>query len=314
MAITGSGTQTDPYLVSTKADINDAFHMIRYSPESGTMYVKLTADIDGGWDEFGEIDVHSGNNTIDFDLDSHSITNYQVTQRMFGLKRGDVFRNGKIYNLYRDNSSSNLFGDGEFEDMSLSAYIKNFKETLFVDAKFTRCAVWIKINEYNAPDGYSYKPIIEFRSSSILVPGSELLCEESDFMVLVDNVNTPVFKIFDGDGSSYVVGEDCRIQGKITSITPDEISKYPYISDDTYVSFTNSVFNYEVPEYTGTITNNSNDDRIIGAGSTGVINTTLLHSVNARYAMIGMIAVTDAEMHSVSDLNTKGFEVYYYRG
>jgi hypothetical protein len=75
------------------------------------------------------------------------------------------------------------------------------------------------------------------------------------------------------------------------------------------VAVENSVVNMELPDYTGTVS--SSPTTIIGTGTTGVINSDLIHDANdADYSMLNLIDVTDSEMHSAADLTDKGFPVY----
>lgn len=311
MAISGSGTQNSPYLVSTIAEIIEAFGECRDQETAGTYYVKLANDIDGDWAEWSsDIDFHSDTDRlIDFDLDGHSIKNFMLASRI-GCMAKDTFRNGKIYNLYSDRMTNYILSRIKFVDMSLSAFIGDCKSTLFDGCEYSRTALWLRIKESNAQSGYSNHPILTFNDYSISDTDGPYQFNESDVKVVVDNVNTAKFCIFEANGpSSPIIGEKCRIQGEIKAITPGSITEYPAIMSSDVAS-ENSVINFSMPAYSGTVTSGE-ATTIIGVGTTGIINSDLIsEETYADYTMLNLIPVTDEEMHSAIDLTAKGFEVY----
>ena len=311
MSVTGSGTQVSPYLVSTVQDIDMAFQMCRSKESAGTYYVKLTANIDGRWGEWPlDVDYHSDSDRmIDFDFDGHYIRGFKSPDRMFAMAK-DTFRNGTIYNIFRESgSTSYLMSKIKFKRMSVSAYLKESKSEILTGCEYKQTAVWLKVEDYNAQNGYQYHPLLTFNGYSLSDQDGPYQLDENDMMFLIDRVNTPVCVIMQANSpTSPIIGENCRIQGKITDITPAAITSYPAIMTSD-VAVENSVVNMELPNYTGTVS--SSPTTIIGTGTTGVINSDLVHDADdANYTMLNLIAVTDAEMHSSADLTDKGFPVY----
>lgn len=314
MSVTGSGTQESPYLVSTVQDIDMAFQMCRSKESAGTYYVKLTANIDGQWSEWPlDVDYHSDSDRmIDFDLDGHYIRGFKSPDRMFAMAK-DTFRNGQIYNIFRESgSTSYLMSKIKFNRMSVSAYLKESKSEILTGCEYKQTAVWLKVENYNAQSGYQYHPLLTFNGYSASDQDGPYQLDETDMMFLIDRVNTPVCNILKANSStSPIIGENCRIQGEIADITPAAITSYPAIMTSD-VAVENSVVNIELPDYTGTVS--SSPTTIIGTGTTGVINSDLIHDAdNADYSMLNLIDVTDVQMHNADDLTDLGFEVYVVR-
>ena len=314
MSVTGTGTQADPYLVSTVQDIDMAFQMCRSKGSAGTYYVKLTANIDGQWSEWPlDVDYHSDSDRmIEFDLDGHYIRGFKSPDRMFAMAK-DTFRNGQIYNIFRESgSTSYLMSKIKFNRMSVSAYLKESKSEILTGCEYNQSAVWLKVEDYNAQSGYQYHPLLTFNGYSASDQDGPYQLNETDMMFLIDRVNTPVCNILQANSpTSPIIGENCRIQGEITDITPAAITSYPAIMTSD-VAVENSVVNIELPDYTGTVS--SSPTTIIGTGTTGVINSDLIHDADdADYSMLNLIDVTDAQMHNADDLTDLGFEVYVVR-
>ena len=305
MAITGDGSQSTPYLVSTIDEIAEAFTACRAKTTAGTYYVKLNADIDGGWTERETLDYSTNTNNIiiDFNLNSKYIRNFICNECAFKMDK-DIFRNGQLYNFYTDSSEEAIWDTIDFVETSVSNYIKTLDEPAYDGCRFVRSAVWGTVDDCNA-DCY-----VKFREYSVGETGGDNQFEESDSKVTIKNLNSTEFSVFEAaDSSSMVVGVDSRYQGEIQNITPNTIVTYPaWLS--SYVASENSVFNFEMPTYSGTISGSSTTT-VVGAGSTRVINTDLLHdTTHSSATMNNLIKVTDTQMHSASELNRLGFEVY----
>ena len=313
MAISGDGSQATPYLVSTIEEISEAFTACRAKSSAGTYYVKLTTDIHGGWAEWPlDLDFHSDSDRmIDFDMDGHEICEFTCGDGWFrlGCMAGDTFRNGKIYNIYKDTGLTYILSKIKFVKMSLSAFVNESKSEQFVGCEYEKTALWLRVKNYNAQNGYVYHPLIKFNGYSVSDPDGPYQLKECDMLVIIDNVNTAKCVILEANSaSSPIIGETCRIQGHISNITPASISEYPAIMSSD-VAVEDSVVNMELPNYTGTVS--SSPTTIIGTGTTGVINSDLIHDADdAEYSMLNLIAVTDSEMHSAEDLTDKGFPVY----
>lgn len=105
MAITGSGTEQDPYLVATYQDIAEAVG--RVNSGAGN-YIKLTADINcndyGDAFEWEGLGMSYNSRWFYFDLDGHTIKNVKVkTNSLFMLgyqNDHNTIRNGKLLNVF----------------------------------------------------------------------------------------------------------------------------------------------------------------------------------------------------------------------
>ena len=303
MALSGTGTLADPYMVSTLSEISDAFTACRAKSSAGTYYVKLADDIDGRWSNWPDtisFDTADGK-IIDFDMDGNSIINYIANRKMFEMD-GDIFRNGAIYNIYSERCSAGLISGIKVVDESLSAYIKNFTATVLEECSFERGGFWFKIENYNVAE-----PVVTFRPYEVSDENGPYQFEETDCKINVANVNTATCVLF--DNIQQIAGDVSRIQGDITNITLDEITSYPAISGSS-VAFVDSVTNFDMPDYEGTVTSGT-ATVIVGAGTTGIINSDKIdESTYASYTMVGLIPVTDAEIIDSATLTLKGFPVY----
>lgn len=99
MAITGTGTADDPWVVHNMAEIAE-------KASQRSMYIKLANDIDVSkeYSRFGGITLNST-----LDLNGFAIKNILVTGGVFATEWGCTIKNGKIINIYCENNSKNLF-------------------------------------------------------------------------------------------------------------------------------------------------------------------------------------------------------------
>lgn len=310
MAISGDGSQATPYLVNTVAEISEAITAVRAKSSAGTYYIKLNATIDGGWGEFPVLDFDDGTTKFfEFDCGSKDDTPKEIKNFLFpdgvlfGVE-GDVIKNATFYNFYTDDDTNGYISGVEAVNSSLSCRVNSHKEPCLNDIRLTRSAFWCGVDNYD-----SDKPVVNFRQATA-TSGSEDNSNECDYKVVIDKMNATEAVIFDGPGAIPTIAEDSRFQGGITSITPASITAYPALCG-TNVAVENSVINYDFPLYSGSVSGSAT--YLVPAGSTGVINTTkILDTTHTTYTTgaNGMIAATDTEMHSASDLTTKGFPVY----
>ena len=312
MAVTGQGTQESPYLVRSRDEIEEAFQLSRQSAVSGTKYVKLVKNIDGKWAQWQAIDFKnvSGNN-IDFDFDNHEIANYYSEEIMFYMNEsGDTFRNGRIYNIVSQNRYYVFIGGIKLVKMSISSKIyEQTGNSVLLYNEYSKCAVRLDIETFNPLLTEFDQRIVSFAGLNPNVPGSEYQSDTTDWMINIDNLNSTKFCVFDSGSGNQVIGENNRIRGKIGRITNDTITNYPAIADSP-VAFENSVFSYEMPSFSGTVSSGQ-PTTIIGTGSTGIINSTLIHELTyANYTMLNLTPETDTDMHNADELTEDGFPVY----
>ena len=171
MAITGSGTQADPYIVHTKAEIQTACE----STESVTTYVKLANDIDFKDDSVWNTPLFIGNRNnpsgiVVFDLDSHALKNIRNQSALFQFG-GDYnhqshIKNGKILNIFSEISNTQqttyapFLGNGtnQYNVRDLSISIKFFSSTnddirtsLVQSSHLIGCAAYLECSKCITP-------------------------------------------------------------------------------------------------------------------------------------------------------------------
>jgi hypothetical protein len=308
MAISGTGTQNDPYLVSTVAEIASAISAIRAKTDDGTYYMRLTANIDGMWSKFPVIEYNATTTKFfDFDCRGYEIKNFTFEDGVLFGVLGDVIRNCTLYNFYSDDDSEGYIDGIKFVNSSLSCRMGNHVNTTLKNVIMTRCAFWCAIDDYD--DSY---PVINFIEGPD-GPSGDDSCDENDIMLIIENYNTTEGTLisYSGAGSIFLPaqGKDTRVQGHITAITPATITKYPAISGSS-ISFRNSVINFDMPAYSGMVSSGAATN-IVPTDSTGIINSDkILETTYCNYTMAGLIAVTNEEIVDADALTTKGFPVY----
>lgn len=159
MAITGSGTEQDPYLVHNYDEIK-SLHTY-----SGQMmkYAKLCNDIncnDYGaefqWETVQLGDGSSSGMTMTLDLDGHTIKNVALKSgnRMFLFKayggRGSHIKNGKILNVFANGANAVIESEfyngsivGGLREISFSINATGESASPFVGVDITACAMYL---------------------------------------------------------------------------------------------------------------------------------------------------------------------------
>lgn len=192
MAISGQGTETDPFLVSSYDELKSVF-------SAGGRHTKLISDID--CNDYG-IDFEWQTISFSFssgwlDLDGHTIKNAMVAKNgvMFQNKYNNgsgsayTIKNGKILNIF-NNSASRYFEGVNFYNVSMSLSGTNLSSNVFYSCTFDSCAVYIKSNKLNGS-------CLQFGTS-----------KNSDFWFDIKDLNSkPVLMSDEID--------NCRIRGKV---------------------------------------------------------------------------------------------------
>ena len=123
MAIIGTGTQTDPWIVHNYDEIKD----VLVNKISNNTYAKLANDID--CNEYGdtwewETITLGANWVFEFDLGGHTIKNIMIksgNSLFYGKSTVNVIRNGKILNVFNNDGESVIAGNGlTLKDISMS--------------------------------------------------------------------------------------------------------------------------------------------------------------------------------------------------
>lgn len=215
MAVTGTGTQADPFVVHSYSEF---ISLSKHAPITGTeaVYIKWfdepnqvldcnTYGTEFRWDEFTtESPTSSGNNTFYIDLNGATIKNFLIAsgKTMFNPKgysngytcKMEVY-NGAIRNVFMGSATSKVCCDYvTFHDVSMSVNVVGTTATIFngnSNATMDNCALNLTASTLQAP------LMTKFSVS------------DTDIKVYVSNVNQQI--IF-----AQCTLTDCRLQGKIS--------------------------------------------------------------------------------------------------
>ena len=281
MAITGTGTQADPWIVHNYDEIKDVF---QNRVTSDNLYAKLANDINcndyGDTWEWETIAVYANWN-FEFDLDGHTIKNIMIksgNSLFYGKSTVNVIRNGKILNVFNNSGASVIDGNGlTLKDISMSVNGAGLTSYAFNQISMNNCAVYFKSNKLNNE---------VFLRANITSP-----FKNTDFYLDISNVNSK--KIF-GGSSNYLTIDNCRISGKLCGAL---VSKYLSLGGAR-----NSVIEVDT-----TLADCVSAQTIFSDVSTGIINTEI--SPNLTGGTSGLTACTTAQMRDADYLNSIGFTV-----
>lgn len=280
MAITGQGTQADPYLVHSYDEIKEAYN--RY--QSG-VYIKLANDIDcndygDDW-EWETITQYHADYGYIFDLNGHTIKNIMIKSNnslFYGKTSSSTIKNGKILNVFNNAGKSIIEGAGlTLKNVSMSVNGTGLTDCAFNQISMNSCAVYFKSNKLNNEI---------FLRASITSP-----FKNTDFYLDILDVNSK--KIF-GGSSNYVTIDNCRISGKLRGTL---VNKYMSLGGAT-----NSVIDVDT-----TLADCVSGQTIFADVSTGIINTEI--SPNMEGGTSGLTSCTTAQMRDADYLNSIGFTV-----
>lgn len=279
MAITGTGTQADPWIAQNYTDLQTAFSNLR--AYGGARYLELRSDINcndyGSGFTWSALSVGATNNAMIFDLKGHSIKNVSIASGSsiftFGGNNQSIVKNGKILNVFMNNAKGfndyvgGLYTCGKLQNLSISANITGATENVF-DVAMDSCALYA--------EGSISNTIIKLQNNI------NEKCINSDILLAVERCDS----IFNGLSDKVV--SNCRIRGK-ANITGTALS-------NMHSAFENCVFDLET---------NATAISIYNSGSSsGVINTDKYHG-----RLEGLTGVTSAEIINGASLRTKGFVV-----
>lgn len=279
MALTGTGTQQDPWIAQNYSDIRDAYDQVALT--TGTHYLELAQNIDCNdygvtfkWEEMQT----SNNSAMIFDLKGHTIKNVLVASGAFMFKFSGSFpseiKNGLILNVFLNEAKgvnsylSGVYTASQLKNMSISVNITGSDSVIF-DIGIDSCAIYV--------EGSNNNYIFHTQTN---VGGK---CKFSDIELAVDNC-TAVFSSGDLDSVS-----DCRIRGKANVRENDLSNGYP--------NFESCVFDLE--------TNAENASANSGS-ATGVINR---DKVPSNFNSRGLTMVTSQEIINGNELREAGFVV-----
>lgn len=317
MAITGTGTQEDPYLVHNYTELKNPYPFAG----SGTRYVKLANDIncnDYGtafeWETIRWYQNSQGN-TTKLDLDGHTIKNVPLksNNQMFFLSaygsEYDEIYNGKLRNIFTQPSSTAYIIEGNstaniITDVSMSASLGNLSKGVFRNLNVLRCSLYLEAGG-TPQDG---EAMILYSTIDV---SSSSLCKLSncDIKVINNNMLNHITWTNSSSIGTNPLIDNCRIQGKIK--TSGQLLS-GWLSRGKLL---NSVIDLDMSEASfgsmGYAGKWSCED-----GSSGVINTDY-QPPNQQYEVYftrGMTGVTSAEIINGDALRAKGFTVVNVSG
>lgn len=279
MAITGSGTEQDPYIAQNYTDLQEAYSLL--ASGGGTKYLELGSDIDcndyGSSFTWSALSVGYLDRAMIFDLKGHTIKNLSIasgsTVFTFGGSNQSVVKNGKILNVFMSNAKGfndyvgGLYTCGKLQNLSVSANVTGATSNIF-NVAMDSCALYA--------EGSISNKLIQLQNNI------NEKCINSDILLDIDSCSNVFI------GLSDKVVSNCRIRGK-ANITDTGLS-------NMYPAFENCVFDLET---------NATHISNYGSGSaSGVINTDKYHGV-----LEGLIGVTSAEIINGDSLRAKGFVV-----
>lgn len=287
MAITGQGTQGDPYIVHSYNEIKEAITRGHNSFGSALFYMELGNDIDcndyGTTFEWETIGVNNSSSVhYNFDLKGHTIKNFKVKSgnSVFQHAGGaaSVVKNGKILNVYLGNAIafctlySGVYTYSSLQNLSISI---NAGTTITEDYMFrcgiSRCAIYI--------EGSTNKHIFTTYPS---IGGT---ITDTDFLFNFTQSHSLDYIESSGRGI-----ERCRFRGTLGHNTDDYIFRNYVIN-----SVIDVVTDAHYSAYSGGAQNRST-----------IINRT--KAPNITYFQ-DMIPVTSEEIINGDALRAKGFEV-----
>lgn len=283
MAVTGTGTQADPWIFHSYSEWATVFNnTVSQGGDGQTRYCKLANDIDcndyGASFKWSTLSLQRNNRALVSDLDGHSIKNVIISTNqpmfIFSNDRQSIIKNGKIRNVFMNGSngfcqySGPLHTASKLENISFSTNATGALSYPFY-CEFDSCAVYLEGGNANL--------------GLFKIPYGSAQMKNTD-VLLKDAVG---YWLFEDTSSQNII--DSRIRGKFTST-------------QNYLADNGSLFNNCVVdlEYNASyLTGN-------GGTNTGVINTDKLR---AGFNTRGMTSVNSQEIINGDSLRAKGFVV-----
>lgn len=307
MAITGSGTEQDPYLVHSYDEIKEACGR---NPSGGgsLTYISLMNDIDcnsygNDW-EWSTITLGiSVNCGANLNLNGHTIKNVMIKRdnslfKGFCFNNRSTLRNGKILNVF-GNSHGHIFEDANnnsgkywlIQNISLSVNNTSGTGIAFCYTKFENCAIYFTTNNLLSNISISYGTNYQFKNC--------------DCYFEVKNRRT--YTLFYDSAYNNNTFDGCRVIAKIKGLGNGQNNNVFFREGSA--GFTNCVV--DVTGYTA-----SDGYSFFNSGCTGVLNKehfgigesqeSATHNYNSIF---GLTALTTEEMETGDSLREKNFIV-----
>lgn len=312
MAITGTGTEQDPYLVHNYDELKEACEYENYDSETatyGTNYVKLANDIDcndygadWNWEtiELASTSSSSGHTRHygSLDLDGHTIKNVYVKTGSYYMFQGHAgggiayayINNGNILNVFVQ-SSSGFFKQVICNKVSFSGNYSTLSGNAAMNAvSLNECAFYL---ESSNPGG----------TNKMIFSGSPTRINNSDIEIHIDNCTNVNSAVVIARGTNEQVSvENSRITGDITGVGTVTGNSVRFISNIITV---NCVFEIDINGYEKG--DNIESTLVLMASPTSVINDAKL----LPWMTVGttITAPSSEAIRSASALNALGFTV-----
>lgn len=305
MAITGTGTELDPFIVHSYDELKYACE--QHGSTIERYYTKLGADIDcneygSDW-EWQTIVLGSNssgankNNSVDF-LDPDGVTQHVIKNvyvkngnKLFdseNISHAEV-KNGKILNVFGANPS-NFATNVHLDNMSISLQFGTPNAAVFSGCKITNCAIYaIVVNS-------TTYHLITYSGSGTNIKNLDLYCE-------IGGITGNIAIFYSTSSSEYV--DSVRVSGKLSAVG----SSTPVVASQRMV---NSVVNIDM---LGVLAEGVAGNKAIISGTgnnTTVVNTSLLQTANPYYSYLAgtnNLQATAEQIRKGADLRSLGFLV-----
>ena len=289
MAITGSGTQEDPWVVHSYEELQTTFDGVK---QGNGHYIQLGNDINcndyGASFEWETLTPSPTVTFFDLDLNNHTIKNVKVAPNnyMFTAVSGtNMIHDGAILNIFLDSAYGVASGSGNltFKNVSMSVNGTGARSYAFNLAFFYMCAVYYECEVLPSMPfmNYTERGLTQFKNS--------------DIYLAINDLNGKRIAGKDTNYGGTTIGFDnCRIRGEVKG-TP--AASY-VIGTCTSV---NSVCDLDMTQLEV-----SSATAVFIAG-TGVINEDKF--ADGISAGTGMTAVTDTEIINGAALRANNFVV-----
>lgn len=312
MAITGTGTELDPFIVHSYDEIVEAF-----SCHDGSLdmyYSKLANDIDcndygTNW-EWETIIVSNGASAVasrranTLDLDGHTIknvyiknNNYMFNHTSSNYDNGCV-KNGKILNVFGNTPTA--FANGlTLLNVSISLQFGSPTSSLFNGCSINNCAIYAIVINFGGS-----KQIMGYTGQGTTVKNVDLYFE----LYGVTGTDAVLFR--SASNTSYV--DSVRAKGKVVPANKLEPTKISWFTQKAV----NSVFDIDMSEFV--FPEGTTGTKAVGSASDGtsVINISNINVLGVEIFTIpsGYIQATTPQMTVGSELRGLGFLVVNVEG
>lgn len=210
MAITGTGTKDDPYIVHNYDELKEKY--TEGNESSIEWYIKLVNDIDCNdlGDDWEWTAMPRGYGNKHIDLDGHTIKNIMIKSgsSLFSDKNGSTYiSNGKILNVF-NNGAVNIFNGVTLNDISISVNGTGVTDIAFVGSRMTNCALYYKTAKLN-----NYIATCYHQEDQVYFKNCDLWFDVFDVneKTLAENTNRVI-------SYSRIGFENCRMRGTIKGI------------------------------------------------------------------------------------------------